>query len=343
MTQHDTPESHREPWWKGRLAWHGLDYTIPAVASRLPYFWGGITLTGIAIQFLTGFYLAQLYNPDPVSAHSSIVYIIERAWLGDFARSLHVWSANFVLAAVTLHLLWVLWRGSYQKPRELTYWAGVTMLLVLFGLYFTGTALKGDQESVEALAHAVAASEKAGPPGKLLTPDFTRSVPLMTRLYSLHVSVLPIALVAILGLHLWLIRFLGIHTHPDESTGGYTFPKHLRKLLGLSGLYVAFVSLLALVAPASLLSKGVPGFEVTKPPFVFLWIYTIENFMGVAGLLTVPPLVFLLLYLIPFFDRKGSPSPRDRKAVLIVGFGLVALLLLMAIYAKVTPAQQHLM
>lgn len=337
-TEAQVPESG----WKLRLGWHGNDYAIPAIANRLPYFLGGVTLCGILVQILTGIYLAQYYNPDPLSAHSSVIYIVEQAWLGDFARSLHLWSANLVLFTVTLHLLWVFWRGSYKKPRELTYWTGVVMLGILFFFFFTGTVLKNDQEAIEALAHNIAAAERAGLPGVLLTPGFTRSVPLLTRLYGMHISILPLALLALLGLHLWLIRTLDIHTHPGEPADGSNFQVHLRKLTGLGLLFFAFVALLAVFSPAPLLPEGVAGMEITKPPFFFLWIYAIENVLGLTGLVVVPPLIFFLLFLPPLLDRKSSARPGDRKLILIAGFGLILLLFLMAVYAWVAPAQQHL-
>jgi len=90
----------------------GLDYEIPRVAERLPYFLGSVTLFGIIVQVLSGFYLTQFYNADPERAHQSVLYIVTRAPLGDFIRSLHVWSANLVLLTVSLHLMWVFWRGS---------------------------------------------------------------------------------------------------------------------------------------------------------------------------------------------------------------------------------------
>lgn len=331
-----------ESWWKLRLAWQGTDYSIPAIANRLPYFLGALTLCGILIQILSGIYLAQFYNPDPLSAHSSVRFIAERAWLGDFVRSLHLWSANLVLISVTLHLLWVFWRGSYKKPREVTYWAGVLMLGILFFLFFTGTVLKNDQEAIEALAHNIAAAERAGLAGRLLTPGFTTSSPLLSRLYGMHVSVLPLVLLGLLGLHLWLIRYLDIHTQPGEPEAGSNFRAHLRKLAGVWLLFLAVAALLAVISPAPLYQEGVPGMEMTKPPFFFLWIYAIENFLGIPGLVAVPPLVYLLFFLPPLLDRKASTLPRDRKLVLTIGFAVILLLFGLAVYAKLAPAQQHL-
>lgn len=331
------------PSWRQRFGWEGTDYHIPAVANRLPYFLGGLTAFGILVQILTGIYLAQFYNPDPVGAHTSVAYIVERAWLGDFVRSLHLWAANLVITTVTLHLAWVFWRGSYKPPREVLYWSGVLMLGLLFFLFFTGTVLKNDQEAVEALEHNIAAAQRAGAAGRLLTPDFTRSVPLLSRMYGLHVSALPILLMALLGLHLWLIRHLGIHTHAGEEQSRSTFRRHMHGQFGLGLLLFAAAAVLAIAWPAALLREGVSGVEMTKPPFFFLWIYAAENFFGTAGLVLVPPLVYALMFLPPLVDRKASVDPRDRRIVLIAGFALLLLLLGLAIYAKLAPAQKHLM
>ncbi|MFQ5928394.1 MAG: cytochrome b N-terminal domain-containing protein [Acidobacteriota bacterium] len=321
----------------------GMGYEIPRVADRVPYYLGSITLFGIIIQLLSGIYLSQFYNSDPASAHQSILYIITRAPLGDFIRSVHLWSANFILLTVTLHLLWVLWRGSYRKPREFTWWAGVLMLGLIFLLYFTGTVLPYDQEGYEAMAHYIAGARGAGMFGAVFTPEFTPSVEVLSRLYALHISVLPLLLFSVLSLHFYLIRFLDIHTHPGEETGGSTFMKHLRKMFAHGFLFLAVAGLFSLVWPAELGYPGVEGAEVTKPPFFFLWIYALENWFGTTALVFGPPFVYLLFFLPPVLDRKESTLPRDRKGILLVGYGFILLLLVLALYAWLAPAQEHLM
>jgi quinol-cytochrome oxidoreductase complex cytochrome b subunit len=77
--------------------------------------------------------------------------------------------------------------------------------------------LRADQEAVEALAHATAGAGFAGPLGAPFEPDFTPASPLLTRLYGLHVSALPLALVALLALHLWLVRHLGVSAGGDRT------------------------------------------------------------------------------------------------------------------------------
>ncbi|MGH7752588.1 MAG: cytochrome b N-terminal domain-containing protein, partial [Gemmatimonadales bacterium] len=124
---------------KERLAWDALEYRIAPIANRLPYMLGGLTFFGILVLIATGVVVDQFYNPSPVAAHDSIVYIMTRVPLGNWVRGLHYWGAALVLVSVVLHLIYVFWRRSYLRPREVTWWAGVLLLVTIFGLVFTGT------------------------------------------------------------------------------------------------------------------------------------------------------------------------------------------------------------
>ena len=321
----------------------GMDYEIPKVADRIPYFLGSITLFGIIIMVMTGLYLSQFYNPDAGSAHQSVLYIISRARFGDFVRSIHRWTADLLIISVTLHLLWVLWRGSYRAPREFTWWAGVLLLGIVVLLYFTGTVLPFDQSGYEALAHYIAGARSVGRFGAFLAPEFTPSVDLLPRIYTFHISALPILLLAFLGVHLYLIRFLDIHTHPGESEHGSTFLQHFRKMFAHGFILLAIAGGLSIFWPAELGYPAMEGAEVTKPPFFFLWIYALENWFGTTGMVVAPPIIYALLFLPPLIDRKKSTLPRDRKGIIALGFALILLLLALAIYARVMPAQQHIM
>lgn len=76
-----------------------------------------------------------------------------------------------------------------------------------------------------------------GPLGIFMTDRFTPSVPLLARIYALHVSALPLVLVSLLGLHLYLIRYLGIHTRAESPPGDSVPPSLLanRRLRRLAG------------------------------------------------------------------------------------------------------------
>jgi ubiquinol-cytochrome c reductase cytochrome b subunit len=322
-----------ESWTRERLALDALGYPIPARANRLDFMLGALTFTSLALLALTGVVLTQYYNPAPAAAHESVRYVITAQPLVGLLRDVHVWSATAAVVLVFAHLATVFWRGGFRRPREGLWWSGVLLLALLFGLAFTGTVLRADQEAIEALAHAMAGAELFGALGMPFQPDFTPSSPLLTRMYGLHVSVLPLALVALLALHLWLIRHLGVSAGGDATA---PFHSHLRPLAGWAFLLLAIVTLAAYLWPAELLAPGVDGHEVTKPFWAFLWIYAAENLFGMTGMLLAPGLLFGFLALVPVADRH---LPRVTKWL---GAVLFLLTIVAIIYAAVAPARPHL-
>ena len=324
------------PWLTERLALSALDYPVPERANRLDFMLGALTLVTLTLLAVTGIVLTQFYNPAPLEAHESLQYLITAQPLVTFLRDVHVWSASGALLLVFTHLAAVFWRGGFRRPREGLWWSGVILLALLFGLAFTGTVLRADQEAVEALAHAVAGAQVVGALGAPLQPGFTPSSPSLTRMYGLHVAVLPIALVALLSLHLWLIRHLGVSAPGDVRT---PFRTHLRPLAGFALLVVGLVAAIALLRPATLLAPGVEGFEVTKPFWPFLWIYAAENLFGLRGMLLAPAILFGFLALVPLIDHGNA---RRRRITKIMGVLLLVLMLAAIVYAAVAPAQSHL-
>ena len=319
-----------------RLGLHGLEYPVPARANRLDFMLGALTLVSLTVLTVTGIVLTQYYNPAPLAAHGSVRYMITNVPLAAFLRDAHVWSATGSVILVFAHLATVFWRRGFRNPREGLWWSGVLLLALLFGLFFTGTVLSGDQEAVEALAHATSGAEMAGPLGAPLQESFTPSSPLLTRLYGVHVSVLPLALVLILGLHLWLIRHLGVSATGTERA---LFSSHLRPLGGLALLLVAVVGIFAIALPQGLLAPGIGGFEVTKPPWPFLWIYAAENLFGMNGMLIAPAVLFGFLAMVPISDRQPGRGATVTRAL---GVTLLIILVVAIVYAALAPGQSHL-
>lgn len=166
--------------------------------------------------------------------------------------------------------------------------------------------------------------------------DFTPSSPLLSRMYALHVSALPLLLAGLLALHLWLIRHLGVSAGGEAQAA---FRTHLRPLGGFALVLVAAVGLLALGSPASLLAPGVDGFEVTKPFWPFLWIYAAENLFGLPGMLLAPAVLFGFLALVPVADRREGQLA---SVIRVVGVVLFVLMVAAILYAALAPAQSHL-
>jgi ubiquinol-cytochrome c reductase cytochrome b subunit len=323
-------------WLAERFAMSGLAYEVPARANRLDFMLGALTLTALTLLAVTGIVLTQFYNPAPLSAHDSVRYIVSNLPIASVLRDVHVWTASAAMVLVLAHLVAVFWRRGFRSPREAMWWSGVLLLVLLFGLSFTGTALRGDQEAVEAIAHSIAGAKVAGAAGALMRPDFTPSTPLVSRLYAMHVSALPLALVGLLVLHLWLVRTLGVSARGPQRV---LFRSHLRLLGGAGLILVAIVASAALVWPAALSAPGVEGFEVTKPSWPFLWIYAAENLFGMTGMVVAPAVLFGFLALVPVADRQNG---RAARATRIAGVALFILIVAAIAYAALAPGQSHL-
>lgn len=345
-----TRRSQIGKWLKERLGVEGITYPVPRHANSLPYLLGGITLIGLLILIVTGIYLAQFYHPHPTDAHESVVYIITGVPLGDLVRSIHFWTAQIVTVTVLLHMLRVLFTGAYKRPREINWYVGLGLLLVTFGLVYTGSVLKYDQEGLEALQHNKEAAEIIGALGAWFSPEFSRSVPLLTRLFNGHITILPLLFGLLIVGHVYLIKQHGISPKvaPDavaRSTvgeGKSRFDVHLRRMAGYGLILLAVALALALFLPAPLGQPGVAGAEVTKPWWMFVWLFPAEAAWGVRALVIVPAVLGTLLVLVPVLDRSPSLSPARRKGVVIVAAVILLIIVISGIVAALQPIAEHL-
>jgi ubiquinol-cytochrome c reductase cytochrome b subunit len=67
----------------------------------------------------------------------------------------HYRGAMAMIVLVGLHLLRVFVSAAYKRPREGNWVIGVVLAAITAGLFFTGSVLKWDQESLEALEHNI--------------------------------------------------------------------------------------------------------------------------------------------------------------------------------------------
>jgi quinol-cytochrome oxidoreductase complex cytochrome b subunit len=124
--------------------------TVPQHKHSIWYYTGSAILLFFTIQVITGFMLAFYYKPTLEGANESVARIITEVPLGWIIRSVHSWSASFMLAFVFIHLLSTWLAKSYRNPRELTWMSGVFLLVVSLLSGFTGYLLPWDDLSLSA-------------------------------------------------------------------------------------------------------------------------------------------------------------------------------------------------
>ena len=336
-----------------RLGLSGLAYPVPAHANGIGYILGGITFFGFLILATTGIWLAQFYHPTPATARESVVYIMNVAPLGDLVRGVHFWVANIVMATVLLHMGRVFVTGAYKRPREANWLIGLGLLGVTLGLAFTGTILKWDQEGFEALSHNVEIGNLVGAFGFWFSGEFTTSLPILGRLYMAHVVILPALGTLLLIAHFLLVKRHGISALPAQADaavdggpvpakGGSTFAAHVVRMAGFGLLILAIATVLAVILPAAIGPRPIPGTETTKPPWMFLVFYPFEDWFGLPALLWVPAILFGAIALVPFVDRSRYRSPSRRRIFIAIGAIVAVAAVALVIYALVTVPQPHI-
>jgi ubiquinol-cytochrome c reductase cytochrome b subunit len=327
-----------------RLGIKALQYPIPEHANNLGWSLGGVTAAALAILIVTGIVLAQWYNPVPEEANASVRYIITQVWAGQFIRSVHFWAAQAMYVLAALHLLRVFVTGSYKRPREANWLIGVTMFALVIGALFTGTVLKWDQEGFEALGHNLEIGKLLGGLGFWFSPKLAGNVSILTRLYVAHIAIIPGLLLGLFAVHGMLIKRHGISPDPvlgDTATEPREpFSHHLRRIGAFALILVGILAALAVLWPRGVGPTPVEGIEVAKPPWMFWWLFTLEDWIGLKGILWGTGVLFALLIAVPFVDRNPERWWRRRPiAMLAGGVVLGALIALTILMAATTPAQ----
>jgi quinol-cytochrome oxidoreductase complex cytochrome b subunit len=336
-----------------RLGIKALEYPVPEHANNLAWSLGGVTAAALGILIVTGVILVQFYSPTPETANESVRHIVTDVWAGRFVRNLHFWAGQAMYVTALLHMLRVFFTGSYKRPREANWLIGVAMFgLVTLGL-FTGTVLKWDQEGFEALGHNIEIGRLLGGVGWWFSADFADRIPILLRLYGAHVVIIPGLILMLAILHALLVKKHRISPHPalpadpsgtqasaDEPTEPFTH--HLRRIAAFGVALLGLLGILAVLLPQEVGPPPVSGIEVTKPPWNFWWMFTVENWVGLKGILYGQLIFFGLLVILPFVDRNPERFWRRRPVAVGIAIAFVLVMAALTLLIGATPAVQHL-
>lgn len=206
---------------------HFLYEPAPSKGKWL-YTLGSATLFLITLQFLTGILLLFYYVPSAEEAWDSIYYIMEGAYFGQLIRGIHFWSANILIVVIGLHMMRTFLSGAYKRPREMNWIIGVVLILLVTVLAFTGYALRWDQEGFWAWEVGIKIGSYTPFLGSyvatfLLGGD-TVGPATLSRIFALHVWLLPALLAPLIGAHLFLLRKHG------EFGSEFEYSKRLSEL-----------------------------------------------------------------------------------------------------------------
>src|SRR6476659_9473052 len=128
-----------------KITHEALYENVPG-GSRWRYVWGSTLTFALVVQFITGIFLWMAYSPSSQTAWESVYYIQDEMTGGWLLRCLHHFMAQAMTILLVLHLMQVVIDGAYKAPREVNFWTGILLLLLVLALSLTGYLLPWDQK-----------------------------------------------------------------------------------------------------------------------------------------------------------------------------------------------------
>jgi ubiquinol-cytochrome c reductase cytochrome b subunit len=320
-------------WLDHRTGCRGLMHEalyerIPG-GSRWRYVWGSTLVFTFFVQVVTGIFLWMAYSPSAHTAWESVFQIQYQMQGGWLLRGLHHFTAQAMVVLLVLHLMQVVIDGAYRAPREMNFWIGLILMLIVLGLSLTGYLLPWDQKGYWATR---VATNLLGLAGKRLPelviggPDYGHHT--LTRFFAFHAGLLPVLLVFFLVIHVALFRRHGISSKMPLRRGEEPFwPNQVFKD-AVACLAVLAVVLFLIVRPALFgghglhtppaelgAELGAPAdpanpYSAARPEWYFLFLFQfLKLFEGhgatgeFMGAIVVPGIVMAFMFLMPLVGR----------------------------------------
>jgi ubiquinol-cytochrome c reductase cytochrome b subunit len=253
-----------------------LHYARTALRKVFPDHWsfllGEIALFSFVILLATGTFLTFFFVPDsrPVTytgpyaplagarvsaAYNSVLEISFQTRAGLLFRQIHHWAALLFLGSITVHLARVFFTGAFRRPRDLNWLVGAGLLLFALAEGITGYSLPDDLLSgtgLRIMYSALLSIPFIGPwAASLVFSGEFPTVEFISRLFVVHVMLLPGLLIAGMAVHVGLV-FVQKHTQyklPGRREGNVVglpfWPGQVFRSTGLFFLVAATIALIA--------------------------------------------------------------------------------------------------
>ena len=319
---------------------------------------GEITLYSFIILLLSGTFLtfwfdpsqrqviyegsyAPLENVKMSAAYASTLHISFDVRGGLLMRQIHHWAALIFMAAMIAHLMRVFFTGAFRKPREFNWLIGVGLVTLGIVEGFLGYSLPDDLLSGTGIRIAEAIIQAIPVVGTYLAffafgGPFPGEV-FISRIYTVHVLLLPGAFLALITIHLMLVWYQKHTQYPgpgrtEKNVVGYPLmPVYMAKAGGFFFIVfgvIAFMGAVASINPIWLYGPYTPAqiSAGSQPDFYMGWLdglvrmapplethafgHTISWNILIPGLI-VPGILFTGMALYPFIESWMSGDKRE--------------------------------
>lgn len=322
---------------------------VPRHLKRWWFALGGTPAYLFVVQIVTGVLLAFYYQPHPSTAYESVRYITEEAAFGWYLRSVHKWAATLMIAAVVLHQIRVYFTGAYRKPRELNWMVGMLLLICTMMLGFTGYSLVFEQLSYWGATVSANIADTIPVIGgflkRMLLAGEAYNERTPARFFVLHAAVLPGFLIALIAVHIALVRLQGVtelrfRDEPANENRKFPFiPDHLYTELVIGLVLMVLLSALATLLPATMGPLADPQTtpdEIKPEWFFYVTFRWLKLMSGGAAVLGMGLIVFVM-FAWPFIDAWFRRRTRLSEASVWIGIAATLLIIGMTIWEAVAP------
>ncbi len=308
---------------------HSLGSNYPA-PKNLSYWWNFGSLAGamLTIMIVSGIFLAMNYQPNAALAFDSVERIMRDVDYGWLMRYVHMNGASFFFIAVYIHVFRGLYYGSYKYPREVLWWLGVAILLLMMATAFMGYVLPWGQMSfwgATVITNLFSAIPLVGDTiVTWLWGGFAVANPTLNRFYALH-YLLPFVIVGVVVLHVWALHIHGSNNPLGIDTKGPQdkIPFHpyytVKDAYGLAVFMIVYLGFV-FFAPNFFgdVDNYIQANPLQTPPHIvpewyFLPYYAILRSIPnkLAGVIAMFASI-LILFILPWLDTSRVRSGRFR-------------------------------
>nr|AFV48229.1 cytochrome b [Noctilio leporinus] len=296
-----------------------VDLPVPVSISSWWNF-GSLLMACLAVQILTGLFLAMHYTSDTATAFNSVTHICRDVNYGWIIRYLHANGASMFFICLYLHIGRGLYYGSYLYSE--TWNIGILLLFATMATAFMGYVLPWGQMSfwgATVITNLLSAIPYVGTDlVQWIWGGFSVDKATLTRFFAFH-FLLPFIIAALAMVHLLFLHETGSNNPTGIPSDTDMIPFHpyhtIKDILGLM-LMLSVLSALVLFSPDLLGDPDnyTPANPLNTPPHIkpewyFLFAYailrSIPNKLG--GVLALV-LSILVLAVIPLLHTSKQRS-----------------------------------
>ena len=328
---------------------------------NLSYWWNFGFLAGIVLmlQVATGIFLAMHYKADVALSFDSIQHIMRDVNYGWLLRFMHSTGASAFFLVIYIHMARTLYYGSYRAPRELLWWTGQGLLLLLMATAFMGYLLPWGQMSywgATVITNLFRATPFIGDQVVIwLRGDYGVGDATLTRFFSLH-YLLPFLIIGGVVVHL-----VALHTVKSSNPSGIdlaakdNIPFHpyftIKDFYGL-GIFLIVYCIFVFFLPNSLMepANNIPANPMQTPTHIvpewyFLPFYAIlRSVPNLVGGVVAMGLSVMVFSFMPYLDRSKIPGgARYRPWYRVMFYLFVADMLVLGYVGYIPPTDQSIM